>query len=142
MQDNNQRVCAIQKMELLTKEGSSGQTVHAGDPLTIRFLVQISQEILFDPTFRLSLIRMEDGREMYTRSMGEDKWDISWLPHGSYPIEWQTLGLFLPNGIYQVCIEAALVPNGQYQSLFSVTGADTFAVKGDEGGLEGVKEIS
>src|SRR5712692_3766486 len=123
--------CSVEEIQLLDKEGRTGQVVRAGDPLTIRFLAHLSEEILFDPTFRLSLIRAEDGSIVYVRYMGEDKWDISWLPRGLYTVEWQTSQLALPNGKYQVHIEMAVAPNGQYQNLFSVVAPTALVVKGE-----------
>lgn len=123
--------CAIEDIRFLDKEGRTGQAVQVDDPLTISFRVLIAEEILFDPTFRLSLSRTEDGNIIYARSMAEDGWDISWLPSGSYTVEWQTPRLSLPSGKYRLCIEMAVVPNGQYRSLFSVAAAHELEVEGE-----------
>lgn len=121
----------VEEIQILDKEGRSGQPAHVGDPLTIRFLARITEDIFFDPSFRLSLISPEDGSVIYARHMGEDGWDISWLPRGSYPVEWRTSQLSLPPGRYQVDIEVAVVPNGRYRSLFSVTALIGLEVEGE-----------
>ncbi|MBI3798950.1 MAG: methyltransferase domain-containing protein [Deltaproteobacteria bacterium] len=122
--------CMVEDIQTFDKEGHAGQMVCAGDPLTISFLVRITEDIFFDPIFRLSLVSLEDTKLRYTRSMGEDGWDISWLPRGTYPVEWQTPRLSLPPGEYRVDIEVAIVPNGQYQRLFSVEASTPLEVRG------------
>src|SRR5713101_6463755 len=125
---------AIQEITLLDQDGRTGQAVRTGSPLTVRFHAQIIEEILFDPTFRLSFVRAEDGGVLYVRSMGEDGWDISWLPRGDYTVEWQTPRLSLPKGRYKVDIEVAVAPNGHYQKLFSVAALTDLEV--EEGSLD------
>ena len=122
--------CVVEDIQFLDKEERPVQAMQAGHPLTIRFQVQISADILFDPIFRLSLLSTADGSLMYTRHMGEDGWDISWLPRGQYASEWQTSQLFLPSGRYKVQIEAAVVPNGNYQRLFAVAASSDLEVTG------------
>lgn len=126
--------CAVEEIQFLDQQGCPEEMVQAGGPLTIRFQVRISEEILFDPTFCLSVVRAEDGSVIYRRHIGEDGWDISWVPCGHYTIEWQTQRLFLPKGTYRVNVEVAVVPNGHYQRLFSVTALTDLEV--EEGGLD------
>ncbi|HJY84094.1 MAG TPA: methyltransferase domain-containing protein [Candidatus Binatia bacterium] len=123
--------CVVQGITLLDKEGRSGRAVRTGDPLTVCFHARIAEEIVFDPTFRLSVVRAEDGGMMYTRHMGEDGWDISWLPLGQYTVEWHTPQLSLPRGRYRAQVEAAVIPNGHYQSLFSVSAPTDLEVEGE-----------
>src|SRR5262245_17417954 len=129
----NQR-CTIEEIRVLDKDGCLNQAVQAGAPLTIRFQVQVAEQILFDPTFRLSFIRAGDGSLIYTRQMGEDGWDISWLPRNLYTVEWHTLQLCLPPERYKVQIEAAVVPNGHYQRLFSSAASSELVVEGESPG--------
>src|SRR5712692_4505433 len=126
--------CLLEEISVFNRDRCPTSTVQAGNPLTIRFLVRITEDIFFDPTFRLSFISMEDERVVYSCRIGEDGWDISWLPRGSYPIEWQTSRFSLPRGRYTVDLEVAVVPNGQYQQLFSVTALTDFAVEGETPG--------
>lgn len=126
--------CLLEEISVFNRDRCPTSTVQVGNPLTIRFLVRITEDIFFDPTFRLSFIRMEDERVVYSCRIGEDGWDISWLPRGSYPIEWQTSRFSLPRGRYTVDLEVAVVPNGQYQQLFSVTALTDFAVEGETPG--------
>ena len=52
------------------------------------------------------------------------------MPRGSYPVEWHTSRLSLPPGKYIVDLEVAVVPNGHYKRLFSVTASAPLEVEG------------
>ena len=69
--------CSVEEILVFNQEGHSRDVVQSGKSLTIRFLARVTQDIFFDPVFRLSLLSLEDGRVRYTRHMGEDGWDIS-----------------------------------------------------------------
>src|SRR5712692_104841 len=140
MEKKENQGCTVEGIQVLDWEGRTGQAIQAGSPVTVRFRVQITDEILFDPTFRLSFVKAEDGSVAYTRHMGEDGWDISWLPRGHHTIEWQTSQLCLPPERYTVQVEAAVVPNGQYQGLLSV--AAPAALEVQEHGLDTPDRIS
>ncbi len=111
----------IEEVAFLDAQRSPRQEVPARESFSLGFIVALFEDILFDPTVRLSIVREDNGAVAYARSMREDGWDIAWLPRGKYRVEWHTPALALPSGAYRIQIELAVIPGGRYRSLSSTT---------------------
>ena len=117
----------IEEVAFLDAQRSPRQEVPAREPFSLGFVVALFEDILFDPTVRLSIIREDNGAVAYARSMRED----GGILHGCRVenIGWSGIASACPpECAYRIQIELAVIPGGRYRSLSSATAPGSLRV--------------